>query len=116
MTEVPANMGWYDPVLCVSEAFTRCREPEQLASVLAQELGKLLAFDFLDVVISKEGTDETEWHAVGKGSLTLSGMPVEEPTAWHVYNSQKPLPPCAERVYYTLALESGPSPTPYAAT
>ena len=91
MTTVPVNMRWYDPVLCVSEAISACREPEQIASVLAEELSKLLAFDFLDVLIFKEGSDEIEWHAVGKGSLTLSGMPIEELMAWHVYNSQEPL-------------------------
>jgi formate hydrogenlyase transcriptional activator len=91
MTNAPANMRRYDPVLRVSEAISACREPEQLASVLAEELSKLLAFEFLDVVIFKEGSHEIEWHAVGKGSLTLSGIPIEELMAWHVYNSQEPL-------------------------
>jgi formate hydrogenlyase transcriptional activator len=91
MTEVPANMRRYDPVLRVSDAISVCREPEQLVSVLAEELNKFLAFDFLDVLIFKEGSDEIEWHAIGKGSLTLSGIPIEELMAWHVYNSQEPL-------------------------
>jgi formate hydrogenlyase transcriptional activator len=91
MTEVPANMRRYDPVLRVSDAISVCREPEQLVSVLAEELNKLLTFDFLDVLIFKEGSDEIEWHAIGKGSLTLSGIPIEELMAWHVYNSQEPL-------------------------
>jgi formate hydrogenlyase transcriptional activator len=91
MTNVSENMLRYGPVLYVSKAISVCREPEQLASVLAEELSKLLAFDFLDVLIFKEGSDEIEWHAVGKGSLTLSGMPIEELMAWHVYNSQEPL-------------------------
>jgi formate hydrogenlyase transcriptional activator len=91
MSNVPANMRRHDPILCLCEAVTGCQEPEQIASVLAVELSKLLAFDFLDVLIFKEGSDEIEWHAVGKGSLTLSGIPIEEITAWHVYNSQEPL-------------------------
>jgi formate hydrogenlyase transcriptional activator len=84
-------MRRYGHVLSVSEAISACREPEQVASVLAEELGKLLAFDFLDVLIFKGGSNEIEWHAVGKGSWALSEVPVEELTAWHVYNSQEPL-------------------------
>jgi formate hydrogenlyase transcriptional activator len=91
MITLPANMRRYGPVLSVSEAVSACREPEQIASVLAEELGKLLVFDFLDVLIFKEGSNEVEWHAVGKGSSALSGIPIEELTAWHVYNSQEPL-------------------------
>jgi formate hydrogenlyase transcriptional activator len=91
MTNISINSPRYDPVLRVSEAISVCREPEQLASVLAKELSKLLAFDFLDVLILKEASDEIEWHAIGKGYLTLSGIPIEELTAWHVYNSQEPL-------------------------
>jgi formate hydrogenlyase transcriptional activator len=91
MTTVLANMRRYDPILCVSEAISGCREPEQLASVLAEELSAVLAFDFLDVLIFREGSTEIEWHAIGKGSSALSGIPLEELTAWHVYNSQEPL-------------------------
>jgi formate hydrogenlyase transcriptional activator len=91
MTTNSANTPQYDSILRVSEAISICRDPEQLASVLAEELSKHLAFDFLDVLIFKEGSGEIEWHAVGKGSWPLSGMPVEELTAWHVYNSQEPL-------------------------
>ena len=91
MTTDSANTPQYDSVLRVSEVISVCRDPEQLASVLAEELSKHLAFDFLDVLIFKEGLGEIEWHAVGKGSWSLSEMPVEELTAWHVYNSQEPL-------------------------
>jgi len=91
MNTVPVDTQRYDPVLRVSEAISICRDPEQYASVLAEELSKLLSFQSLDILVFKEGSDEIEWHAVGKGSWQLPEVPVGELMAWHVYNSQEPL-------------------------
>jgi hypothetical protein len=71
MNTVPVDTQRYDPVLRVSEAISICRDPEQYASVLAEELSKLLSFQSLDILVFKEGSDEIEWHAVGKGSWQL---------------------------------------------
>jgi len=91
MDTVSADTQRHDAILRVSEAIYACREPWQLSSVLAEELGRFLAFDHLDVLVFKEESAEIEWHTIGKGSWRLPDIPVEELTAWYVYNSQEPL-------------------------
>jgi len=81
----------YAAVLRVSEALSACREPQQLATVLADELDHVLPFDHLHVAIYKEGSSEIEWHGWGKGPLPEPDLSVEELPGWNVYNSQEPL-------------------------
>ena len=81
----------YAAVLRISEAISACSDPQELASILADQLIDFLSFDHLDVVIFKEKSTEIEWHAWGKGPLPLPDVPQEELPEWDVYNSQEPL-------------------------
>ena len=46
-----SNTQRYEAVLRISEALVACREPEELARVLADQLGEFLSFDHLDVMV-----------------------------------------------------------------
>ena len=70
----------YEAVLRISEALVGCRQPEELAKTLADLLNEFLSFEHLDVLILKEGSMETEWHAWGKGGPPLGekDLPTED--------------------------------------
>src|SRR5712671_1664257 len=68
----------YEAVLRISEAIAACREPEELARTLADEIGKLLNFDHLYFVVVKENSKEIEYLVWGKGPLPFPELPIEE--------------------------------------
>jgi len=51
----------YEAVLRISEAIAECREPEELATTLASEIGKFLYFDHLYFVVLKENSKEIQY-------------------------------------------------------
>jgi len=58
---------------------------------LADQLGKVLSFDDLEVIVFKENSKEIECKVCAKGRLGAPEAPVEELPAWHVYDSQDTL-------------------------
>ena len=44
------STGRYEALLRISEAHAECREPEELAKGLADQLSEFLSFEHLDVV------------------------------------------------------------------
>ena len=64
---------------------------ENLSGNLAALLRPLLDFDFLDVIVFKQGTSEVLWHSVGAGQFAPTDVPIEETTFWWVYQQQQPL-------------------------
>jgi len=81
----------YAAVVRISEALSTCREPQELATALAAELDNFLPFDHLHIAVLKEGSNEIEWHAWGKGPLPDPDLPIQDLPGWNVYNSQEPL-------------------------
>ncbi len=65
--------------------------PEDLSRNLAVFLRPLLDFDFLDLIVFKEGSSEVLWHSIGTGQLPPANAPMEETTYWWVYEQQQPL-------------------------
>ena len=65
--------------------------PEDLSRHLASFLRPLLDFDFLDLIVFKEGSSEVLWHSVGAGQLPPADVPMEETTYWWVHQKQQPL-------------------------
>jgi formate hydrogenlyase transcriptional activator len=65
--------------------------PEELSRNLAVLLRPLLDFDFLDVIVFKQGTSEVLWHSVGAGQFAPADVPIEETTSWWVHQQQQPL-------------------------
>jgi formate hydrogenlyase transcriptional activator len=78
----------YEAVMRISEAIAACREPEELASTLADEIGDFLHFDLLYLAVFKENSRELEYLVWGKGFLPLPDLPIEEWPIWHAMASQ----------------------------
>src|SRR5580700_4913528 len=79
----------YAAVLRISEAIAACREPEELATTPASEIGKFLQFDHLYFVVLKENSKEIEYLVWGKGSLPLPDLPMEELPWWEAVRSRE---------------------------
>src|ERR1700756_5615227 len=80
----------YEAVLRISEAIAGCREPEELATTLASEIGKFLHFDHLYFVVVKENSKEIEYLLWGKSPIPSPDLPMEELPTWAAINSQDP--------------------------
>jgi len=83
-----SSAGHYDAVLRISDALSRCCRPQQLARVLADELEGCVRFDYLEVAVFKEGSDEIAWLEWGKGQLLFPEVPREEFLDWQVSDGQ----------------------------
>jgi formate hydrogenlyase transcriptional activator len=68
----------YEATVRISEAIAACREPKELATTLADEIGKLVNFDHLYFVVVKENSQEIEYLVWGKGPLPFPDLPIEE--------------------------------------
>ena len=55
----------YEAVMSISEAIAACREPEELASTLADEISDFLHFDHLYLTVFKENSREIEYLVLG---------------------------------------------------
>src|ERR1700728_1907194 len=80
----------YEAVMRVSEAIAACREPEELARTLADEIGRFLHFDHLYFTVFKENSREIEYLVWGKGSVPFPDLPIEELPMWHAMASGDP--------------------------
>src|SRR5580700_8371454 len=81
----------YKAIVRISEAIAACREPKELATTLADEIGKLLSFDHLYFVVVKENSQEIEYLIWGKGPLPFPELPIEELLPlWDAVRSRDP--------------------------
>src|SRR6201988_465167 len=80
----------YEAIVRSSEAIAACREPEQVATTLADEIGKFLNFDHLYLVVLKENSKEIEYLVWGKGPLPFPDLPMEDLPTWHAMTSGDP--------------------------
>ena len=80
----------YEAIVRISEAIAACREPEQLAATLADEIGKFLNFDHLYLVVLKESSKEIEYLLWGKSPIPSPDLPMEELPTWSAINSRDP--------------------------
>src|SRR5580693_8852129 len=90
MTSPESDSHQYKAVLRISEAIAACREPEELARTLADEIGKFLHFDHLYFVVLKEDSTEIEYLVCGKGPIPLPDLPMEEWPVWEAVRSGEP--------------------------
>ena len=81
----------YQALLLISEALSTCHGPGELSRILAEQLRELISFNYLDVLIFKENSNEVQWHVVGEGQSAYPNVPIEEAAGWHVYHTQEPL-------------------------
>ncbi len=80
----------YEAVLRIGEAISACREPEDLARTLADEIGTFLHFDHLSLLVLKENSKEIESLVWGKGPIALPDLPIEELPIWDAMRSRDP--------------------------
>src|ERR1700756_5205899 len=80
----------YEAIVRISEAIAACREPEQLATTLADEIVKCLNFDHLYLVVLKENSKEIEYLFWVKGALPFPDLPREDLPTWHAMTSGDP--------------------------
>src|SRR5579863_9864157 len=83
----------YEAVLRLSEALSQCREPEDLTSILSEELREFLPFLQFYIVVYKENSDEVEWAVVGREKSLIAAyanVPVQERPSWQAYKTQEP--------------------------
>jgi formate hydrogenlyase transcriptional activator len=80
----------YEAVVRISEAIAACRDPEELANTLADEIDDFLHFDHLFLTVFKENSKEIEYLVWGKGSLPFPDLPIEGSPLWHVMASGDP--------------------------
>ncbi len=83
----------YKAVVRISKAIAACREPQELASTLADEIGKLLQFDHLHIAVLKENSTEIEYLLWGKNPFPWPDVPMEELPMWHAVTSGEPTHP-----------------------
>ena len=80
----------YEAVLRIGEAISACREPEDLARTLADEIGTFLHFDHLSLLVLKENSKEIESLVWGKGPIVLPDLPIEALPIWDAMRSRDP--------------------------
>jgi len=85
-----SNSRHYEAVRRISEAISACRDPEELATTLADEIGKSLNLDHLYLVVLKENSKEIEYLLWGKSPIPLPDLPMEELPTWAAINSRDP--------------------------
>jgi formate hydrogenlyase transcriptional activator len=86
-----SDMHRYKAVVRISEAIAACREPEELAESLANELDNFLHFDHLHLTVLKENSKEVEYRASAKRDMPFPDVPIEELPVWEAINSPDPL-------------------------
>src|SRR5580658_1155257 len=85
--------GRYEAVLRLSEALSQCRDPEDLTTILSEELPEFLTFLQFYIVVYKENSDEVEWAVVGQEKSLITAyanVPVQERPSWQAYKTQEP--------------------------
>jgi formate hydrogenlyase transcriptional activator len=94
-TDLPLALGTdaqrYEALFHISEALSACRGPEELSEVLADQLRELFSFDYLDVLVFKENSNEVEWRVSREFQIVCPELPIEETLSWHVYRTQEAL-------------------------
>jgi GAF domain-containing protein len=80
----------FEAVVRISEAIAACREPEELARTLADEVGRLLYFDHLHITLMKENATQVEYDLWGKNPIPYPDLPMEELAMWHDMASGEP--------------------------
>jgi formate hydrogenlyase transcriptional activator len=83
----------YEAVLCLSEALSQCREPEELTKILSDQLHEFLEFLQFYIIVYKENSTEVEWMVVGQEKSLVAGyadVPVEQRPSWQAYATQEP--------------------------
>ena len=81
-------------MLRLSEALSVCTEPEDLTTLLSEQLREFLAFLQFYIIVYKEKSSEVEWAVVGREKSLVSAyadVPVQQRPSWQAYTRQEPI-------------------------
>jgi PAS domain S-box-containing protein len=84
----------YEAVLRLSEVLSQCRDPENLTTVLAEQLRDCLEFLQFYIIVYKENSDEVEWAVIGREKSLIAvyaNVPVQQRPSWQAYTTQEPI-------------------------
>src|SRR5258706_5207572 len=68
----------YEAVMRISEAIAACREPQEMAKTLADEICDFLHFDHFCLAVLKEYSNEIEYLVSRNGSFRFPDLTVEQ--------------------------------------
>src|SRR3989475_9549723 len=80
----------YEAIVRISETIAACREPEELATTLASEIGKFLHFDALFSGVVKDHYPHNNLRLRDKSQTPMPDMPMQELPTWAAINSRAP--------------------------
>jgi formate hydrogenlyase transcriptional activator len=83
----------YEAVLRLSEALSQCREPEDLTTILSDQLHEFLEFLQFYIIVYKAHSTEVEWAVVGREKSLVAAyanVPVQQRPSWQAYTTQEP--------------------------
>lgn len=83
----------YEAILRLSEALSRCQEPEDLTEILSEELREFLTFLQFYIIVYKENSTEVEWAVLGREKNQIASyadVPVQQRPSWQAYITQEP--------------------------
>jgi len=83
----------YEAILRLSEALSRCQEPEDLTEILSEELREFLTFLQFYIIVYKENSTEIEWAVLGQEKNQIASyadVPVQQRPSWQAYITQEP--------------------------
>jgi formate hydrogenlyase transcriptional activator len=91
---LPRSTGQrYEAVLRLSEALSRCGEPEDLTEILSEQLREFLDFLQFYIIVYKENSTAVEWAVVGREKSLVAAyadVPVQQRPSWQAYTTQEP--------------------------
>jgi hypothetical protein len=79
LAPLESNPHRQEAVLQISEALSACRQPEELAELLAEQLDEVLPFDYLEKVAFKENSKDIEWRGWGKSPAGFPNVVLTDP-------------------------------------
>ena len=83
----------YEAILRLSEALSRCQEPEDLTEILSEELREFLTVLQFYIIVYKENSTEVEWAVLGREKNQIASyadVPVQQRPSWQAYITQEP--------------------------
>ena len=84
----------YESLLRLSEVLSQLRDPEDISTVLSEQLRECLKFLRFYIVVYEENSEETGWAVFGQEKKLVAvyaNTPVQQRPSWQAYATQEPV-------------------------
>ena len=84
----------YESLLRLSEVLSQLRDPEDISTVLSEQLRECLQFLRFYIVVYEENSEETAWAVFGQEKKLVAvyaNTPVQQRPSWQAYATQEPV-------------------------